>query len=119
LAPLDKRFDHQKAVNFTPEELDKYILANVMLPRGDGLLKGRVARHKRGHDRNPIGTADRNTILDTREYEVTFKDGTTEAYTANFIAENLYYQVNNEGLESLFMDSIIGHRKNRSAISKR
>jgi hypothetical protein len=64
--PLDKRFDCQEADNFTPEELDKYLLANVMLPRGYGLLKGQVARHKWGLDGNPIGTADRNPILDTK-----------------------------------------------------
>jgi hypothetical protein len=35
---------------------------------------------------------DKNPILDTRVYEVEFKDGTVEAITANSIAENLLAQ---------------------------
>jgi hypothetical protein len=55
-------------------------------------------------------------LLDTRQYEVEFEDGTTEAYFANITAENLYSQVDDEGRELLAFKEISDHRKNGHAI---
>ena len=38
-----------------------------------------------------------NPYLDSREYEVKFEYGTREKYIANFLAENLYAQCDDEG----------------------
>ena len=40
-----------------------------------------------------IGTVDQNPILDSREYEVDFPDGTYSSYSYNVIIENLHARV--------------------------
>ena len=51
-----------------------------------------------------------------REYEVEFTDGTREKYQANVIAENMYAQVDDEGLQYLLLQEITDHRKGNSAV---
>ena len=36
-------------------------------------------------------------MLDTRLYEVEFEDGSTDRFTANVIADNVYAQMDEEG----------------------
>jgi hypothetical protein len=50
-----------------------------------------------------IVKADANPILDTRTYNVKFRDGRIEEYTANFIAEKMYAQCDEEGNEFLML----------------
>lgn len=57
-------------------------------------------------------------MLDTREYEVKFLDGATDVFAANFIAENLYAQVNDEGNSYSILSKIIDHKKDCSAVLK-
>jgi hypothetical protein len=82
----DERFDRPEADEFTPYSLVNYLTAKVLLPRGEESFKGTVVGRKKGADGNPIGLANSNPILDTREYEVEFPDGTFDSYTANIIA---------------------------------
>ena len=58
----------------------------------------------------PIGIASDNPILDTRMYEVEYQDGHTEALAANFIAENIFAQVDEEGNRSVLFDVIVDVR---------
>ncbi len=48
--------------------------------------------------------------MHTREYDVTFLDGTTQAYSANTFAENL-------GCSFSLFDEIIGHKCDDTALS--
>jgi hypothetical protein len=41
---------------------------------------------------NPVGKMATNPILDTRKYKVEFPDGSTDTYSTNLIADNLYSQ---------------------------
>lgn len=68
-------------------------------------------------DSKPIGMAHLNPLLDTRQYEVNLEDGTTDAYFANIMAENLYSQCGLEGRELLSFKEICDHRKNKWAVS--
>ena len=61
------------------------------------LYKGTVTRRIKDCDGNPVGKRATNPVLDTRQYEVEFQDGSVETYTANLIAENIYSQVDEEG----------------------
>jgi hypothetical protein len=58
-----------------------------------------------------------NLLLDTREYEVEFPDGSIDVLTANAIAKSLYSQVDEEGRSYLILSEIVDHRKDRNAIS--
>jgi hypothetical protein len=75
-----------------------------------------VTGRKRGADGNPVGTANANPILDSREYEVKFQDGSTDTYAANVIAESLYSQCDSDGREFVMMKDIIEHRSDGSAV---
>ena len=69
-----------------------------------------------GLDGEPIGRPHANSLFDTCEYEIEFTDGTTEKYTANIIAENMFAQVDDEGHQFLLLDEIIDHKRDNSAI---
>jgi hypothetical protein len=104
------------ADEWTPETIDQYLTAEVLLPVRGELVKARVTGRKRGADGNPVGTANANPILDSREYEVKFQDGSTDTYAANVIAESLYSQVDSDGREFVMMKDIIEHRSDGSAV---
>jgi hypothetical protein len=59
----------------TTEMGDNYLSAEISVPRGGTLVKGRVTSRKRDKDGNPVGLANANPILDTHEYTFTFDNG--------------------------------------------
>ena len=124
---FDEEFDEDMAIvsneeeaipdaEFTPEEYDEYLTAEVMIPIGDGKMKGVVKRRVKDDDGLPVGKRHPNPILDSREYEVELSDGTVDSYTANMIADNIYAQCDDEGNMYTMMDEILDHRKNGHAI---
>ena len=106
-----------EADEFDHDAYDKYISAQIVVPKGDAVTYGKVVRRKRDGDGNLIGHANKNPILDTSVYEVLFDDGHIEAFAANVIAEQLYSQVDDEGFQYLIIDAIIDHKRDGSAIS--
>ena len=107
--------------NFTPEVYDDtYINMELALPRGDDAHPALAKVTKRLRDANgiPIGVAHDNPILDTRMYEVEYPDGTKVALAANYIAENLFAQVDDDGNRQVLMDEIIGHRTNGKEVKQ-
>jgi len=103
---------------FTPEAYDEYLTAEVLLPEGGEYKKARVISRKRDADGLPIGLRNPNPILDSREYVVEFPDGSTDAVTANIIAENMYSQIDSEGRSYAILDEITDHRTNGHALCK-
>jgi hypothetical protein len=99
------------------EALDKYL--NMELRMGTGMDDerwGRVIKCAKGIGGEAVGCAHANPFFDTREYKVEFTDGTTERYTANVIAENMYAQVDNEGNMFQLLDEIMDRKKDDTAI---
>ncbi len=94
----------------TPEMGDNYLNAEISVPRGGTLMKGRITSRKRDKDSNPIGLANANPILDTREYTFTFDNGDETVLNANLIAEAMYAQCDPEGNQYVLLDYIIDHR---------
>ncbi|KAL7526268.1 LOW QUALITY PROTEIN: hypothetical protein ACHAXR_003858, partial [Thalassiosira sp. AJA248-18] len=74
----------------TPVVGDNYVNANVLFPRGDSLARGRVTGRKHDSEGNPIGRANSNPILDSREYFVEFENGEVAELAANVIAQSMY-----------------------------
>ena len=106
---------------FTPEVFDDtYVNMEVALPKQDEdfPMLAKVTKRLRDKDGLPIGTAHDNPILDTRMYEVEFRDGTKTALAANYIAENLFSQVDDDGNRQVLLDEIIDHRKNSKAVTQ-
>jgi hypothetical protein len=76
----------------TLEVGDNYISAEVLLPLGGVLRRGKVISRKRNADGNTVGQAHDQPILDTRTYDVEFDNGTIAELTANKFAECMYAQ---------------------------
>jgi len=100
----------------TPEELDDYVGAEVLLPLGDRMMSGRVRGRKRDQEGTLRGVRNQNPILDTRTYEVEFPNGEAAAYAANVIAENMYAQCDAEGNQYLLMESIVDYKSDGHAV---
>ncbi len=98
-----------EADDFDPESYDKYIGAQVMLPKTDQYLLGTITGRKQDLHGNPIGKSNTNPIFDTRVYHVKFPDGHTEEFSANVIAECLYSKIGDEGRQHLLLDEIIDY----------
>jgi len=104
--------------DYTPEALDRYLSAEVMINRDGDLIRGTVVSRRKDLNGIPVGKEDSNPILDTREYIVDFEDGSKEVYTANLVAENIYSTINDEGHYELKMKEIMDHRKTSAAIDE-
>jgi len=76
-APLEPDSCMPEADDWDAEAFDKYIAAEVRLPKDGQEVIAKVIARKRDHDGNPIGKANNNPILDTRLYQVIFPDGET------------------------------------------
>jgi hypothetical protein len=118
LEPMQPDTVAVEADDYTPEQLDEYLTAQVMLPHGGDTVRARIVERTKDAQGRPIGVRHDNPILDTRTYQVQYPDGSTETLATNFIAENLYSQVDAEGNEFLVLKDIIGHRSNSKAVKK-
>ena len=105
---------------FTPDTYDQYLQMELALPQGDSLepRMARVTKRLKDSHGIPIGTADQNPLLDTRMYEVEFADGEKASLTANYIAENLFAQVDDEGNRHILMKEIIDYRTNETELKQ-
>ena len=92
----------------------------IGLPRGEdnSLHHAKVKRRAIDVDGKPVGKANNNPLMDSREYEVEYLDGYTETLSANIIAENLLAQVDEEGHRQMMIDEIIDHRSDDTAVKK-
>ncbi len=100
----------------TPKMGDNYLTAELMLPRGDIMVKDRMSARKRDRDGNPVGLANSNPILDTRSYIIDFDDGDHTELTANLISESLFSQCDPDGNQYVLLDEIVDHRRLPTAI---
>jgi hypothetical protein len=116
--PYEPEAAMPEADEYTPETFDKYISAEVMLPVGGDLKRAKVTARKQDDNGNPVGLAHNNPILDTRLYEVEFPDGSTDAFSANVIAESMYSQIDDEGHSYQLLQEIIDHKSDGNAVVK-
>lgn len=111
------------ADDFTPDVGDDgYLNMEVQIPRSgfEHPQRGRVTKHLKDADGNPISKADdKHIVLDTRLYEVEFPDGETLALSANNIPQNLFSQVNDEGERFILLKEIVDFWVNDTAVTIR
>lgn len=108
----------EEADNFTEDSYDEYLNAELLLPSGGQMTKGRVTKRLKSDDGTPVGVRNNNPLLDSREYVVELADGTQQEFAANIIAENLYSQCDTEGHQYMIFRGIVDHTKDNSAINK-
>ena len=78
--------------DITPEAMEKYIGAEIIISHGDKVAQGNVRRRKRDVEGNIIVRANGNPIIYTQTYEVEFEDGSMSTYSVNGISEIMYAQ---------------------------
>ena len=91
----------------TPDTIgDTYLSAELAIPRHgyEYPQYAKVIKRRKDQEGNPVGVANNNPILDTREYVVEFMDGHEETMTANLIAEHLFSQVDDDGNRQVLLD---------------
>jgi hypothetical protein len=97
---------------------DKYIEAEVILDdNANGAMRAAVKRRIRDFDGNVTGRVHRNPLLDTRDYEVEYADGTVDKYMANITADNLYSQVESKGKQFMVLIEIINHKSDGTGMN--
>jgi hypothetical protein len=111
LEPFDEAASKPEAIDFTPESYYQYLTAQVLMPHGGELQKATVTKRKLDKHGMPVGLRNNNPLLDTRTYEVQFRDGLTEKVTANLIAESILSQADEKGRTFAIMKEIVDHRK--------
>jgi hypothetical protein len=112
-ATTDPNDDHLP----TPDVADNYISANLLLPLGKEMKRGRVVERKRAADGTPIGRANNNPILDTRVYTVQFDDGDVTDLSANLIAECMYSQCDPDGNQYNLLDNFVDFKTTLTALT--
>jgi hypothetical protein len=103
-------------LEMTPEMGDNYLNGMISVSQGGTLMKGHIISRKRDKDCNPVGLANANPILDTREYTFTFDDGDETVLNVNLIPEAMHAQCDPDGNQYVLLDSIIDHRRLDTAI---
>ena len=53
----------------------------------------KVIKQVKVNDGNPVGTRQKNPMLDTSEYTVEMSDGSSQELTANIISDSMLTQV--------------------------
>jgi hypothetical protein len=91
----------------TPERGDNYLSAEILIPQGGTMTKGRVKSLKRFANGNPIRLANANPIPNSCKYVVEFDDGDKTTVNANLIAEAMYAQCDPDGNQYVLLDSLI------------
>ena len=64
---------------------------------GEGSRRDTVKLCVRNDDGEVVGTHHQKPLMDTREYELEYDDGTHDRYFPNVTAENIYSQIDSEG----------------------
>ena len=93
-----KTEDRPEQDDVDDEAYDKYIVAEVILDvPGEGAWRATVKHRVENADGMKAGMYHRNPLMDTREYELEYQDGTQDQYFSNIIADNLYSLIDSEG----------------------
>ena len=90
----------------------------VRLPQGESELYGKVIGLCLDKNGKMIGDPNSNPFMNTVLYEVQFEDGTSKAYGANILADNMWRSVNDEGYQEDTLHSIIDVQFEENAVKK-
>ena len=116
---VDNEFLNQNNPDLPDVELnDHNIGLKVQLPHRGEYIEGTIKNRKRNHDGTLVGKESINPILDTRIYNVEFPDGVVEEFPTNVLLENLYEQVDDDGLSSSHLNGISDYKFDETALKK-
>jgi Reverse transcriptase (RNA-dependent DNA polymerase) len=115
--PFELKMVRPELDGFVPSEAyDQYLNAEIKRMRGDELQRGTVIGRIRDQNGVPLGVPNANPLLDTREYQVRYEDGSVEELTANLINESIMSQVDAAGKHYTIFKEIIDHECDDTAV---
>ena len=79
-----------------PEVRDHYIGAEILLPRGDQMVRCHVVARSQDVNGNVMERSHENPVLDIRTYQ----GGKVTEITANVIAKSMHAQCNADGISA-------------------
>jgi hypothetical protein len=91
------------------------INAEVMLPSGGSMAIAKVVRRGVDDEGQLIRTFNDSPLLNTLLYECKFENGTTQAYSANTIASNIFEESDADGHSSSLLYEIVDHKSSGEA----
>ena len=96
-----------------------YLNMELVIPR-DGYKPDFAKVKKRLWDKDGllIDRPHNNTIMDSRVYEVEYKDGNKDFLASNVIAENMFAQVDGEVNRHVLFQEIVVHRYNVTEVKE-
>lgn len=102
-----------------PDAHDLHVRMHVLMNCGCNEAElTRFKKRLRDENRNPTGKAHNNPLLYTRIHEIEHEHGDRVPVAANFIVENLFNQVNDEGYRVMILDKVIDHETDDSELTK-
>jgi hypothetical protein len=128
---LDPYKDDDEVLPFTPDAdlkdaagkpfevcsvADALINIEVMLPNGNSMAIAKVVRHGVDDEGHLVGTFSNNPLLNTLLYDCELDDGTTQAYSANTIASNIFMELDADGYSSSLLYEIVDHKSSGEAM---
>jgi hypothetical protein len=87
----------------------------VMLPNGNSMAIAKVVRRGVDNEGHLVGTFNNNPLLNTLLYDCEFNDGTTQAYSENTIASNIFMELDADGYSSSLLYEIVDHKSSGEA----
>ena len=100
-----------------PDVENHYIGVDILLPRGDPMVRCHVLTHSNDFNGNIVDRGHRNQILNTSMYEVEFAGGEDTELTTNIVSESLYTQFDAVKNEYLLLDLLVSNYKDNKVIS--
>ena len=95
-----------------------YLGAEVNLPQGDDLHRGKILRRSVDTKGNEIRVYDENPMLNTCLYDVQSPDGEVQKVGADIIAEHLYSICDENGFSHILLSVILDHVTDESEVKK-
>ena len=83
---------------------------------GEGSKRATVKCRVRNDDGTVVATHHWKPLVDTREYELDYYNGTHDQYFASVIADHLYSQIDSKEQHVLLLEDISDHRKDGTAL---
>ena len=99
-----------------PEAADQYIGGEILLARGDQMARS-IAAQNCNANKNIMGRAHANPVLNTRMYQVEFNKGKVTILMNNIIGAWMYAQCDADVSEYLHLDLLDDYHNENKKIS--
>jgi hypothetical protein len=113
--PIQPETSVQEIDDIELDAYDELLLTEPLLEKDGELVRAKITGRKRDQEGNLVGHYSTNPLLNTRVFIAEFPDGHVQEYNANKIIEAIYDNVDENGVDELFFEAIVGHERTPEA----